>query len=366
MRKDVHKQINVDELIHILEMDQFDVFDYITEQLEKTNQYLFVTDFANYLFCVPTKKANQICLVSHVDTLAGKVKVKVENGCVLKNKHGVLGADDRAGVYAILEMARRCKAKPYLLFTQFEESGGVGVKVCIQDKAIDAYVHDINLFVELDRRGVDEYVTYCTLPKKLENILESLGYHEEHGIYSDVSDLTDHYEIAHVNLAVGYYKHHTTQERLNLYGLSYAIVNCLALMGAITCQYKAIPQTYNSYYDSSWNKYYKSQRWNNDYSDFTSDNRHSKAHKKGALTVIDGTKSAATGSSLMPAPMVYTPKKIEVVTCPVCGESGASLAKVEHDRWDCYNCLCVFDNNYRVVQFSDFAKQKYGALIDQD
>ena len=54
------------------------------------------------------------------------------------------------------------------------------------------------------------------MPKQLERYVESYGYVEELGSYSDVADLTAEYEIPHINVSVGYHAQHTNSEELHL------------------------------------------------------------------------------------------------------------------------------------------------------
>lgn len=173
------------------------------------------TDQDNYIYCYGK---STMCLVAHMDTKRENNKMKLRNtNGIIDNKYGILGADDRAGVFGILVLLQTLpkEALPFVLFTNYEENLGVGVEVFCKENIFD---HDkINLMIELDREGCNQYVTYYyTMPKQLERYVESFGYVEEIGSYSDVADLTSEYEIPHINVSVGYHHQHTIKEELHL------------------------------------------------------------------------------------------------------------------------------------------------------
>ena len=131
------------KLFNILEMPTLKLMKYLNSAIRRKH-YDIYTDDDNYIFAVPKKASNHIMLVSHMDTVKrGKVKL-IENNGIVTNAHGVLGADDRAGVFAILEIANKCikggQPLPYLLFTNYEECGGLGVKQFCKDRIAECRV----------------------------------------------------------------------------------------------------------------------------------------------------------------------------------------------------------------------------------
>lgn len=180
-----------------------------------------------------------ICLVAHMDTVrdpqvdpkdtfkrhashVGKGYELVQFRNILRNRTGVLGADDRAGVFGIFEILRRCKAEklplPSVILTNGEESGGKGVKVMLACNSFGKRDEGrTRLFVEMDRQGCNEWVTYgATLPKPVIEYVESFGFVSGRGSYSDIADLQEEYLIPAVNLSIGYYSQHSDSERLHL------------------------------------------------------------------------------------------------------------------------------------------------------
>jgi len=179
----------------------------------------------NYTF-IPGSLNTPFMLVAHIDTVARpKVNLKVTSN-VVKNTEGVLGADDRAGIYAALRVYTTAKIKPHLLFTDLEEVGGVGAKeVCTSMKCPAG----VKLLIELDRKGCNEWVSYEPQHKKVKKYIERFGFVEEYGSYSDIADIGPAWNIASVNLSVGYYHQHSTKETLHLDEMEMSIQRVLSM-----------------------------------------------------------------------------------------------------------------------------------------
>lgn len=176
-------------------------------------------DGENYIF--HRSELSPICLVAHIDTVRKNDTICLEQkGAVIRNRKGVLGADDRAGVFGILSVLFQCNRYgiefPSVLFTNYEEIGGVGVKKFINDLDEDPF-ENTNLLIELDRKGANEYVYYSSfLPDEVVGYVESYGFIEGYGSYSDIADLTEVFLVPSVNLSIGYYNQHTPDERLHV------------------------------------------------------------------------------------------------------------------------------------------------------
>lgn len=154
-----------------------------------------------------------ITLVAHVDT-AFKERPedifydRVKN--VLWSPQG-LGADDRAGVFAIINIVKS-GLRPHIIFTTGEEMGGLGARVLtyIEPKPFA----EMKYIIQLDRRGKDDCVFYeCDNVKFIEYI-KSFGFHEEYGSFSDISELCPTWKVAGVNLSIGYKNEHSLIEIL--------------------------------------------------------------------------------------------------------------------------------------------------------
>lgn len=176
---------------------------------------------ADYIFAYPpSKEVIPVLLMAHWDTVrlsTGRradepVFLYSENGKI-ENGNGVLGADDRAGIQMILEAQDSYEEKPLLLFTNYEEIGGRGMRKFINSGALKEWLSVIYLAVSVDRKGHNQWVCYYTnTDDTLDEFMQRLGYVEEYGTYTDGADLARQYDLAHVNVSYGGYLPHTADE----------------------------------------------------------------------------------------------------------------------------------------------------------
>ena len=190
----------------LLLMANQEVFDYTSDVLN-----MEVYDGFSVLF---TK--SPIVLQAHVDTVCKVAPTQVAGDKILST-NGILGADDRAGVYAALAIAQFCKKRnfviPNIVFTDYEESGAIGMQN-LTEIVRKADVKHMRLMLSLDRQGVGEYVTYNKLPEQVHKYVESFGFHHDFGSFSDCKLFTEKYLIPSVNVSVGYHNQHTEREFL--------------------------------------------------------------------------------------------------------------------------------------------------------
>lgn len=204
-------------IFDILLMEEEQLFYFLVKHLKK-----YYPEVISYpLDFVAAYSDNPILLLAHIDSVRSKYeRIKlIRINDLIKNRYGILSADDRAGVYAILEILALCTKKgivlPSVLFTNGEEYGGTGMKSFISLCGNDIPRH-INLLVALDRKHANEYVYYSSyLPQAVKRYVESFGYIEAQGSYNDVADLTNFTKIPGINVSVGYYRAHTEREVLH-------------------------------------------------------------------------------------------------------------------------------------------------------
>ena len=171
------------------------------------NKVTYTKDYVYAIGDIP------ITLVAHVDTVFKERPEdvfydRVKN--VLWSPQG-LGADDRAGVFAIINIVKS-GLRPHIIFTTGEEMGGLGARVLtyIEPKPFA----EMKYIIQLDRRGKDDCIFYeCDNVKFIEYI-KSFGFHEEYGSFSDISELCPTWKIAGVNLSIGYENEHSFIEIL--------------------------------------------------------------------------------------------------------------------------------------------------------
>lgn len=153
-----------------------------------------------------------IGLVAHLDTVFPHPPKEVFfDPChnVLYSPQG-LGADDRAGVFAIIKIVQS-GLRPHIILTTDEELGGLGAN---QLGLQDCPFKDLRYLIELDRRGSDDCVFYDCDNKDFADYIENFGFTTAWGSFSDISILCPDWGIAGVNLSVGYRDEHSRQEVL--------------------------------------------------------------------------------------------------------------------------------------------------------
>lgn len=211
--------MNIERLKTVLRMTDRELINYlVTKYSDPTSGYAVQTDSVNFVFCVPvTEQICPVLLQAHIDT---KRVVTVDEPLILCSEHGVLtnangilGGDDRCGVAGMLEIEEMHTSKPFLLFTNYEEVGGLGMKAFLTGDLINSYIDMIYLCLALDRRGHNEYVYYSpNIPDELAAKLTKLGYFVAQGSYSDCRDLWFDTDICAINVSVGYGQQHTADE----------------------------------------------------------------------------------------------------------------------------------------------------------
>lgn len=172
-----------------------------------------ITDNKNYLIAegdVP------IALVAHLDTVHAIEPFQFfydEKEMVMWSPQG-LGADDRAGVILILSILSE-GYRPHLIFTTGEEHGGIGANKLVKD--YNEVPFNIDFMIELDRCGSEDAVFYNCMNLSFIDYICSFGFTFEEGSFTDICILGQNWNIAAVNLSVGYYNEHTKAEYWDLF-----------------------------------------------------------------------------------------------------------------------------------------------------
>lgn len=167
-----------------------------------------------FVYVPPTRK-NAVLLVAHADTVADEtVKIELEEDRrTIRNKYGILGADDRAGC-AMLWLLRHTGHG--LLVTDGEEFGSVGVDFLAA--AFPELYDELNcrhqFMIQIDRRGRSDFKCYSvgTAEFRAYVAAKTAFAEPDRSRFTDIVDLCR--EICGVNLSCGYYDEHTPEERL--------------------------------------------------------------------------------------------------------------------------------------------------------
>lgn len=176
-----------------------------------------------------------IMLCAHLDTVFDKPPINI---FVDKEKHVMwapagLGADDRAGVYAIMTLIMD-GYKPSVLFTTGEEMGCIGARKVIA--SLPNCPTKVKCLIQLDRRNNGESVFYGCMNTKFENWINSFGFYTNTGTFTDISVLCPQWGVAGVNLSVGYYNEHSKEEYLRYNELEETIEKVRKIILSITEQ----------------------------------------------------------------------------------------------------------------------------------
>lgn len=198
-----------------------------------------------------------IALVAHMDTVFPNPAKEVfydRRKNVIWSPTG-LGADDRAGIYAIIQIIKS-GLRPHVIFTTDEEVGCVGAT---ELSYWPCPFNDLRYLIQLDRRGSDDCVFYeCNNPN-FEKYIEDFGFVTAWGSFTDICELCPSWKIAGVNLSIGYRDEHTTSEILFVGQMLQTIEKVKKMLTQEDIpSFEFIPyySSYSSYYDYDPDDYF--------------------------------------------------------------------------------------------------------------
>ena len=173
--------------------------------------YKKVISTKNYIYAIGDIP---VALVAHCDTVFPTPPIDIfydsEKG-VMWSPDG-LGADDRAGIWAIIKIIKSTKLRPHIIFTADEEMGGIGASALV--KNCPKPFADMKYIIQLDRRGVNDCVFYDCFNEDFVDYVEKFGFKENFGSFSDISVICPNWKVAGVNLSIGYENEHSVSEVL--------------------------------------------------------------------------------------------------------------------------------------------------------
>lgn len=153
-----------------------------------------------------------IALVAHMDTVFKSPPKEVfydRKKNVMWSPTG-MGADDRAGVFSIIQIIKD-GYRPHIIFTTDEEMGCIGAE---ELSYFPCPFKDLRYIIQLDRRNSNDCVFYDCDNPEFEKYVESFGFITAWGSFTDICELCPQWGIAGVNLSIGYRDEHTTSEVL--------------------------------------------------------------------------------------------------------------------------------------------------------
>lgn len=196
-----------EKLEKIYLMNQYKLKSFLKDELKDKE----IIDEDGFLFA---KGTLPILLVAHMDTVHKSLPKEIiyANGTI-SSPQGI-GADDRAGVYMILEILKYHNCS--VLFCEDEEIGCVGSGKFCKSELAKELVGKFNYLIEMDRMNGNDAVFYeCDNPE-FEEFITKEHWETNIGSYTDIVELSPILEAASVNFSCGYYKAHTKDEYLVL------------------------------------------------------------------------------------------------------------------------------------------------------
>lgn len=253
-------------LLHnVFTMTEQEIYDeFICLAIEQDREYEYV--YGKYLW-IKSKYNNVECLTSHVDTVDNcnpKDKTIIENrGIITAWRNGeqdILGADDRAGVYIIYTLMEKGMDFHIQLFSG-EERGGTGSTAFVNNKPD---LSKIKMYIALDASYTNRYVWYGQSGYYTDFLeyISSFGFKNDgHGIFTDITIITEYYDVPAVNLAVGYYKQHTFDEYLDVESMNLTMNKVMKILNE-SHQYKLptftkdLTKRHNDYESDTYQKFW--------------------------------------------------------------------------------------------------------------
>jgi hypothetical protein len=177
---------------------------------------------SRWLFCPGFNPVDErVLLVAHADTcrehqhaISSRQLWKSEKDGKIRRYNGVLGADDRAGCFAMWHLMELGHS---VLITAGEEVGCVGASAAAA--AIGEDVLSQHQFaIEIDRRGGDDAVVYheTTCDEFEAYIREAIpGWLTGYGSMTDIATICPDAQICGVNLSAGFENEHTKRESVD-------------------------------------------------------------------------------------------------------------------------------------------------------
>lgn len=223
------------------------------------SKYKEVVSTKDYIYAIGNIP---VALVAHMDTVFARPASEIfydRRKNVIWATEG-LGADDRAGIFAIIQIIRQ-GLRPHIILTTDEEKGCIGADKLSR---IPCPFTELNYIIQLDRRGANDCVFYdCNNPAFVEYV-EEFGFVEAIGSFTDICSICPEWKIAGVNLSVGYRNEHSTSEILYVGHLLDTIEKvCIMLREKDIPKFEYIPYIYASS-KNPWYKWYNAKSENVD------------------------------------------------------------------------------------------------------
>ena len=206
----------------------------------------------------PFVSAHMDTVQSENDEKVAKL-IKIYDDNIIRG-YGVIGGDDKCGVYICLELIKKYKGKLNFSFSVEEEVGGAkGASVIASRNVLELKEAAYGLI--FDRRGNSDIICYKNdygsklFDEALEEVGKDFGYKSERGLSSDADKFKTYVSCA--NIASGYYSPHTSSEYVIISDVENAlnygdkIIEKLGNKRFAPCEKKAVTTYYGRGYNRS-------------------------------------------------------------------------------------------------------------------
>ena len=255
MKINILSDKNLKLLEELVDCDQIKLKQIMASYLKKHYGKSHVVETVDYVYAegnIP------VALVAHLDTVFEHTYKHEDRELLYDRVKNVLispqgaGFDDRAGIYAIVQIIRS-GLRPHIILTTDEETGCVGASMLVKDHPKAPFA-ELNYIIELDRRGECDCVFYDCENPDFEQYVEEFGFITNIGSFSDISIICPEWGVAGVNLSIGYKNEHTTSEVLYVQAMLTTINRVINMLKAEDKPFfKYIPSPYS--YLSTWSNF---------------------------------------------------------------------------------------------------------------
>lgn len=215
---------------------------YIKDFLNKLN-VTYKEDVKGNIYNLTVK--DRPVLSSHMDTvektndstLMKFVNIRKYKGKKFVKGYGIIGGDDKCGIYIMLKMLETNKNFNFI-FSVSEEIGCLGIQEVVKNEDFS----NVSYGLILDRRysgdiicGLNNYGTK-EFEDDLKEVGKEFGYSPVRGSVSDANHIRS--KVSCANLSVGYYEPHSTKEYVSLDDLSKAFSFVEKTMATLVKRYE--------------------------------------------------------------------------------------------------------------------------------
>lgn len=277
------------DIYELLRRDQDGTAEYIKTFLDslgveyKVDSYgnIFFLDYENY----PLLSAHMDTVRNEEDFCIGAFLTESDDDKIMSG--GILGGDDKCGVYIILRAIEAGK-KVNFIFSRDEEIGCVGIKKLVGDNEICEKIKKCLWCLVLDRRGNSDII--CKLndygTAEFESALEKIsndnnfGYKPTKGLCSDANTIRDY--ISTANISTGYFCPHSQKEYIVKADLETAYNYTIAVIDNLKDRFEPAERKVYDYTDYSyWRDYdnnydFYAHMYEDDYDDYRTYGYYSK------------------------------------------------------------------------------------------